>query len=179
MSAIVSYIEHMTPKNAFSKKYFTVLIAWLAITATSNVASSSQNYRWKLGAFDFNSSVINIFKGNKLLRAYTIDCDASEATINSLDQEDAESNTIDIITLSEKSTALLIVNCRVGAHSRQLSVYNLATNHSEPVWLKTGSYFAEWKIKNNNLWLIYDRPCSSNSCVSPFKTEEEQWNPIK
>jgi hypothetical protein len=127
---------------------------------------------WSLISSEFDSSKIEVNRNGITIAEYEIDCDVSESIDPDLEQLDGEMNKVGLVVTPSQPKGLLITSCRVGAHSKRLSVYDLESKAKEPVWEKTGSYFAEWSINANyELVLSYDRPCNKTNCVAPFARE--------
>ena len=52
--------------------------------------------------------------------------------------------------------------------------------NNEPVWQKTGSYYAEWSLNQNyELVLSYDAPCIDKNCTARFYRHDVLWNEVK
>lgn len=127
---------------------------------------------WRLLSSGFRSSKVEVLRDGDLISEYELDCDVSEALNPAPEGLDGELNKIDLVVPPSHPQGLLITSCRVGAHSKQLSVYNLAEPDQNPIWQRTGSYFADWSLNANyELLLSYDLPCDGASCTSPFITE--------
>lgn len=132
---------------------------------------------WSLLSSDFEASKIAILRDNKRIAEYEINCNVQEALSPSPDQLDGERNKVGVVATPSKPQGLLITSCRFGAHSKKLSVYDLADDRQSPVWEKTGSYFAEFSVNEySELVLSYDRPCNKQNCSAPFVTEDVLWD---
>lgn len=127
---------------------------------------------WNLISSEFGSSKIEVNRSGQLIAEYELNCDVSESIDPDPEQLDGEMNKVGLVVTPSQPKGLLVTSCRVGAHSKRLSVYDLESKDSEPVWEKTGSYFAAWSINEAyELVLSYDRPCIKTSCVVPFVSE--------
>lgn len=131
---------------------------------------------WTLLASDVDSSDIAVMRNNQLIAEYRLNCDVSESLKADPDQFDGEMNKVGLVVTPFKPQGLVISSCRVGAHSKQLSVYDLESKRQSPVWEKTGSYFGEWSVNHNyDLVLSYDEPCESQNCEVPFVQKDFTW----
>lgn len=140
--------------------------------------SKKTKLSWGLLASDFDSSQIAVKRDDKVIREYEVNCDMSEALQVDPDQLEGERNKIGLVTTPYYPKGLFVSSCRVGAHSKELSLYDLSSESRQPVWTKIGSYFGEWSINQNfNLVLSYDEPCSSNDCEYDFVTKDVIWMP--
>lgn len=131
---------------------------------------------WTLLSSDFESSKIEINRDQKPIAEYDLNCDVSESLAPNPEQLPAELNTVGLVVTPSNPQGFVISSCRFGAHSKQLSVYDLKSKHQDPVWEKTGSYFAEWSINENyELVLSYDKPCNLENCEAPFVRVDVVW----
>jgi len=115
-------------------------------------------WTWKLSSSDFMESNIAIFNGKKALANYVVGCDLSDAVSKNIPEEE-ESARIEKYISTDIPNGVLLVTCIVGAHSKEVSIFDPRVNSREAVFSKTGSYYAGWEVSNNQLMIFYDRPC--------------------
>ncbi|WP_290702123.1 hypothetical protein [Amphritea sp.] len=131
---------------------------------------------WNLLSSDIDSSNIQVVRANQVVATYVLNCDLSEALTPDPEQLDGEMNKIGLVVTPSKPKGFVITSCRVGAHSKQLAVYDLESDRQDPVWEKTGSYFGEWSVNQNyDLVLSYDEPCDEKKCDAPFVQRDLIW----
>lgn len=131
---------------------------------------------WNLLSSDFESSKIEIHRDQQVIAEYDLNCDVSESLAPNSEQLSGEMNTVGLAVTPSNPQGFVISSCRFGAHSKQLSIYDLKSKRQDPVWEKTGSYFAEWSINENyELVLSYDKPCNVESCEAPFVRVDVVW----
>lgn len=153
----------------------SLLIACNKETPEKISAPQIQALVWQLDSSDFGESRISIHQNENVLANYHIDCDLSD-TFEEID--DPEQPTVDIVMPSSHPHGLLVVVCNVGAHSRQISVFDPFTNTNEDVFTKTGSYIAGWDIVNGSLKISYDRECTEDEnkvCDERFEQVSMEW----
>lgn len=125
---------------------------------------------WTLLSSNIESSKIAINRDHQVIAEYDLNCDVSESLVTDSDELRGEMNTVGVVVTPSNPKGFVISSCRFGAHSKQLSVYDLQSKRQDPVWQKTGSYFAEWSINENyELVLSYDKPCYTENCNAPFE----------
>lgn len=131
---------------------------------------------WNLLSSDIDSSNIEVVRANQVVAKYELNCDLSEALNPDPEQLDGEMNKIGLVVTPSKPKGFVITSCRVGAHSKQLAVYDLESDRQDPVWEKTGSYFGEWSVNHNyDLVLSYDEPCDEKNCDASFVQRDLIW----
>lgn len=134
---------------------------------------------WHLISSDIDSSKVAVHRDNQRIAKFELNCDVKEALNFSPDDVDGEVNRVGLIVTPSNPQGFVISSCRFGAHSKKLSVYDLKSAGQEPVWEKTGSYFAEWSLNDNyELVLSYDRPCDNPDCSVPFIREDVVWDSL-
>jgi hypothetical protein len=134
---------------------------------------------WTLLSSDWYSSKISITQNNRVIAAYELNCNVSEMLNPDPGQLDGEKNKVGLVVTPAKPQGLLITSCRSGAHSKQLSVYDLESKSPHPVWDKTGSYFGEWSVNQNlDLVLSYDEPCNKLNCSASFVQKDVIWKSV-
>jgi len=118
-----------------------------------------------------------VHRGDAIVAEYELRCDLSESLALEPDELAGEMNKVGLVVTPSNPNGLLLTSCRVGAHSKALAIYDLDDNGREPVWVKTGSYFAEWSVnESNELLLSYDKPCNGRRCAAPFSRESVLWS---
>lgn len=137
---------------------------------------------WRLGQTDLYESQISLYQADDNIATYTVSCDLSEAVGSELsdertEAENSESPSIDIVQTNTWSQGVLIVRCIVGAHSQMVAVYDPFSSEQDAVYSKTGSYYAEWELRDDDLWVRYDQRClegDETPCENAFIELEEQ-----
>jgi hypothetical protein len=131
---------------------------------------------WNLLSSDMRSSKIAIYRDKQPIAEYMLNCDVSESLVPNSTQLHGEMNTVGLVITPSSPHGFVITSCRFGAHSKQLAIYDLKSKRQDPVWKKTGSYFAEWSINENyELVLSYDKPCNEDKCDAPFVRVDIVW----
>jgi len=131
---------------------------------------------WNLLSSDMESSKIAVIRDKQIIGEYKLNCDVSESLSPEQQQLDEEVNRVGLVVTPSKPQGFLITSCRFGAHSKQLSVYDLESKSPYAVWEKTGSYFGEWSVNQNyDLVLSYDEPCNKLNCSAPFVRKDVIW----
>ena len=119
-------------------------------------------WSWHIVSGGIGESRVSIFRRDRLIGIYDITCDLTMAVEGS--RENAEA-TINLVDLDSNPAGLLLITCNVGAHSRQIAVIDLASKSTRPALVRTGSYFADWEVQDDELWISYDRPCDTGPTV--------------
>lgn len=131
---------------------------------------------WKLLSSTVNSSKIEVVRANRVVAQYELNCDLREFLNPDPEQLEGEMNKLGLVVTPSKPQGLVVTSCRVGAHSKQLAVYDLESDRKDPVWEKTGSYVGEWSLnQNGDLVLSYDEPCEEPNCEAPFIQRDLIW----
>lgn len=134
---------------------------------------------WKLLSSTVDSSKIEVVRANQVVAQYELNCDLREVLNPDPEKLEGEVNKLGLVVTPSKPQGLVVTSCRVGAHSKQLAVYDLESDRKEPVWEKTGSYFGEWSINHNyDLVLSYDEPCDKRGCTAPFIQRDVIWGDL-
>jgi len=168
----------MTYFIANIKQYNKYLLACLILLVTGFV-SAEQNkikWSWKIERAEFYDSVISITSDNHELKHYQFACDLSDALPEPINDE--TSATINIVHTEAKPNGLLVITCNVGAHSERIVVIDPLNDEPDALFVKTGSYFVDWRVGDGELLIRYDEPCKpaeSKSCDVPFSTVEMPW----
>jgi len=131
---------------------------------------------WYLLSSDIRSSKIEIHRDRQPIAEYELNCDVSESLVPNSEQLEGEMNTVGLVVTPSNPKGFVISSCRFGAHSKQLAIYDLNSKRQDPVWEKTGSYYAEWSLNENyELVLSYDKPCNAENCDDPFVRVDVVW----
>ena len=134
---------------------------------------------WALLSSELYSSKISVIRDSQVIAEYELNCDVSEMLNPETEQLDGEMNKVGLVVTPSKPQGFVITSCRSGAHSKQLSVYDLESKSPHPVWEKTGSYFGEWSVnKSYDLVLSYDEPCNQLSCSAAFVQKDVIWKGV-
>ncbi|MFT5225821.1 MAG: hypothetical protein ACI9YO_003298 [Gammaproteobacteria bacterium] len=134
---------------------------------------------WKLLSTDWYSSKIAVIRDNQRIAEYDLYCDMTEALTPVPEQLDGEKNKVGLVVTHSNPQGLVVISCRSGVHSKQLSVYDLESKSQQPVWEETGSYYGEWSINQHyDLVLSYDEPCRKLNCLSRFVQKDVIWGSI-
>ena len=150
----------------------------MTLAACADPAPAS--LEWTVQSASYRESQVAVFRGTTLLATYSVNCDASEAAKPAELGLEEESTQIGFANPISHPEGLLIVACRVGAHSKELSVYDPNSDHTAPLWHRTGSYYAGWQMtENSHLVLFYDRPCEHPVCNTRFERVEIMWHHTK
>lgn len=150
-----------------------LLFALVFLTGVKADESSDNTWQWKLLKAELYDSEIAIVKKQVKIAHYQLDCDLSE-----YQNEDEFTPSINKIVNSKQPHGLLIVTCNVGAHAVRLNIFDPHKNTKEPIFSQTGSYLAYWEIESEQLWIIYDTPCTSSKakqCEAPFEQVRIPW----
>jgi len=162
------------------KRLNQVLSICLALIVAPVSAQQHLNWTWQLDRSAFNDSLISILIDEKSTSSYEFSCDLSGALLETSDEE--SSATINTVVTELNPEGLLVVTCRVGAHSEQIVIIDPFQNKQDVEFIKVGSYFVDWSLNDGQLWLKYDEPCQeieSKVCDIPFSTVDMIWPSIK
>jgi len=80
-------------------------------------------------------------------------------------QGDDDNANLNLVKPESSPEGLLVISCNVGAHSRQITIIDLAQQSKKSVFSATGSYTASWEIQDGELWIGYDEPCDTGPTV--------------
>ncbi len=144
----------------------------------SPVAQKSvAQWRWELDYYDFDDSQVSVYRNERRIAQYQFDCNLEPPDPES-EADDGESARVDVVYPNSHPAGVLIVICPVGAHSVQLEVFDPLTDPERALFHKTGSFYADWTLAGDRLWLMYDQPCTrpdEEPCEIPFETVELSW----
>lgn len=143
---------------------------------------SENTLSWRLDQGGLYESKVSVYQSDEKLASYTVGCDLSDATsfeyFNEHTEEgDAEQATVDIVQIKAHKKGVLIVRCVIGAHSQMVEVYDPFSTEEEAFYSRSGSYYAEWELRDHELWVKYDQRCSEEDetqCDDAFLQLEEQ-----
>ena len=141
-----------------------------------------------------DESRLSIYQRDKLLGIYDLSCDLTDTSEGShsdngasLDLVRPESNPAGLLLVScvlgsggkrLRPALVLLVSWNVGAHSRQITIIDLARQSKKPVFSATGSFTASWEIQDGELWIGYDEPCDTGptvECPDGYETRFVQY----
>ncbi len=155
------------------RKLLLPLVAWCSFAGADHKPEAELS--WHVISSGLDESRLSIYQREQLLGIYEVTCD-----LTSVDEEtgDEDAASIDLVKLESNPGGLLLINCNVGAHSRQIEIIDLAQRSKEPVFSATGSYTASWEIQDGELWISYDEPCDTGpsvDCPDGFETSFVQY----
>ncbi len=173
---------------------------WIVLTITllmlthhgfllGNENKKTLPWDWMLHSSGFMESVVKITTetkddtSKKIEGRVVLNCDLStynQVASEAKTAEHAEVASIHRINTRDFPGGLLITTCYVGAHSEMLSIINPAERINEEVFSVVGSYYVEWALKRDTLWITYDRPCvpdNNTTCETPFSPITISWPP--
>ena len=128
-------------------------------------------WSWHIVSGGSDESRISIYRRDTLIGIYDFTCDMTDATQGT---QNENGPTINLVEPDASPAGLLITTCNVGAHSRQISVIDLTRKSKQPVFSRTGSYFADWELQDGELWISYDQPCETGptvDCPDGYETQ--------
>ena len=154
--------------------FFVILFFSACDTAGTkeDIQNQTSPWSWQLDRAGFDESQISIHQQDQAIASYTIECDLSDANT---EVDDEEMPSVDKVITSEHPNGLLAVVCNIGAHSKEVLLFDPLSNSEQAVYTKTGSYYADWKLKEDALWIIHDQPCTQadeSNCDAPFEQVE-------
>lgn len=134
-------------------------------------------WHWQLDYHNFNDSQLSVYRDQRRIAQYQLDCNLEPSDPES-ESEDGEGARVDVVYPAGHRAGLLVVACPVGAHSVQLALFDPLINRDSALFYKVGSFFADWELRGDQLWVLYDQPCTrpdETSCEIPFETIELPW----
>jgi len=158
--------------------YLAAFLMFIAITV--NAEHAQLTWTWQLDRAMLNDSVVSISIDGQAISHYEFSCDLSDALLET--EEDESSATIDSVVTDSNPEGLLVVTCMFGAHSEQISIIDPFQNKRHAEFSKVGSYFVDWHLNDDQLWIKYDESCEKKDndvCDVPFLTVEMPWPVIK
>ncbi len=145
--------------NIAVKKFSRLSIFFFVIGITT---ANADSWVWKLESASFLESKISIYSANNKLTTYTIECNLEDALLKEpLEESDSPARIEKMIT-PKIPHGVLLTTCIVGAHSKNVSVFDPTKNLTDAVFSIVGSYYADWQLVDNELIIYYDRPCETN-----------------
>ena len=140
-----------------------VLPMFLLCCATADADHKPDSeWSWHVHAAGADESRLTVFQRDGRFGIYNLECDLGDVTEGEVDDDDAS---IQLLSLPSGPKELLVIRCNVGAHSQQITIFDLARQSRKPVFSATGSYSANWEIQDGELWIVYDEPCDTGPSV--------------
>ena len=131
---------------------------------------------WNLISSEFQSSKIAVKRDEQLIAEYELNCDVSESLRADSEQLDGETNKLGLVVTPSNPKGLLVTSYRAGAHSKRLTVYDLALKNIAPVWERIGSYYAQWSVNESyELVLSFDKPGNAQKGAAHYVREDVIW----
>ena len=163
--------------NSIKIKYFLFIATIVALIITvAMITTEKVNWTWTLEQAAMYNSVLSITNENNVVSKFELACNLTDA-INKT-KEDETSATISVVLTKTHPKGLLVISCNVGAHSEQIIIINPNQNSDKIVFKKTGSYYVDWKITDQQLVITYDKPCTpypSKVCENRFTAVKLIW----
>ncbi len=142
------------------------------------MGAGADGWSWAIESAGFGGSRIAVKSGNIVRARYEVECDLSARDVGDVDEPEDVAPSVDRVRPDSHPAGLLAVVCPVGAHSARLSFFDPLVDSTQPVFTRTGSFFAHWELRKGGLWAIYDQPCEAKhpgACEIPFETVELPW----
>lgn len=127
-------------------------------------------WSWHVLSSGLEESRLSVYRRDQLLGIFNLSCDLTDAREGPGIKNGAGLN---LVRLDSHPEGLLLITCNVGAHAQQIAIIDLAVKTNQPVFSETGSFFADWDVREGELWIRYDRPCEggvSIECPDGFET---------
>ena len=119
-------------------------------------------WSWHVVSAGADESRLAVYRQDQLLGIYNLSCDLTDISEGQGDDDNANLN---MVKPESSPEGLLVISCNVGAHSRQITIIDLAHQSKKSVFSVTGSYTASWEIQDGELWIGYDEPCDTGPTV--------------
>lgn len=127
-------------------------------------------WSWHVLSTGADESRLSVFRREQLIGIYNIACDLTDAAEAAAIDGNAS---VDLLKPDTHPKGLLVIQCNVGAHSQQITIFDPGLKTRQPVFSVTGSYVARWELQDGELWIGYDEPCDlgpSVDCPDGFAT---------
>ena len=147
----------------------TLLLAACVVNANADHKADAP-WSWHVVSAGLDESRISIHRRDQLLGIYNLSCDLTDLSEGPRIENGASLN---LVQTDSHPEGLLLITCNLGAHSQQVAIIDLNSKANQPVFTQTGSYFADWKLQDGELWIRYDRPCDgglSAECPDGYET---------
>lgn len=141
------------------------------------VGSELRPWRWQLDFYDFDGSRLSVYRDDRRIAQYRFDCNLEPPSAES-GGEEGEGARIEVVYPQSHPAGLLVVICPVGAHSVQLELFDPLTDGQRALFHEVGSFYADWEMRGDRLWVRYDRPCTRPDdipCEIGYETIERPW----
>jgi len=119
-------------------------------------------WSWHVQSAGADESRLAVHQRDQRFGIYDLDCDLGDVTEGESGDDNAR---LQLLSLPSGPQELLIISCNVGAHSQQITIFDLARKSKQPVFSATGSYSASWEVQDGELWIGYDEPCDTGPSV--------------
>lgn len=123
-------------------------------------------WQWSITKSSMLESTITITNSGKVQASYLVGCNLSDANKHDNKQDNELTDPPSLVEKFSNAKipkGILLVSCHVGAHSRLIEVYDPFKESNNPVFSRVGSYYAGWRIEQEQLFLYFDQPCASDS----------------
>lgn len=138
---------------------------------------SVSRWQWQLDYYSFDGSQVSVYRDDRRIARYQFDCNLEPPSPES-ESEDGEGAHVDVVYPKSHPAGVMVVICPVGAHSVQLELFDPLTDQESALFYKVGSFYADWELRGDKLWVMYDQPCTlpdEMPCEIPFETIELPW----
>jgi len=155
------------------KRACKLILLWFAFCGSAladHDSAAPSPWSWHIVSGGLDESRVAIYRQTELVGIYDFSCDLTGAGSGEMGETDAS---LDLVQPASHPQGLLVITCNVGAHSQHIAIVDPAEKRHQPVFARTGSYFARWELEDGELWLSYDRPCAtlvSVECPDGFET---------
>jgi hypothetical protein len=151
----------------YGKLALLIAACWVNANADHKVDAP---WSWHIVSAGLDESRISVHRHDQLLGIFNLSCDLTDLNEGPRIVNNASLN---LVQIDSHPDGLLLITCNLGAHSQQVAIIDLAGKSNQPVFSKTGSYYADWEIQDGELWLRYDQPCGAGisvECPDGFET---------
>jgi len=145
--------------------------------STSVVPESVPRWRWQLDYYDIAGSQLSVYRDERRIAQYRVDCNREPPSPES-EAEEGQRARVDVVYPKSHPAGLMVVICPVGAHSVQLELFDPLTSRKSALFHEVGSFYADWELRGDRLWVKYDQPCTGPDdipCEIAYETIELPW----
>jgi len=149
------------------------LLAWCTLADADHKLDA--DWSWHVMSAGADESRLSVYRRDRLLGIFDLSCDLTDASEESHSDNGAS---LDLVRPESNPEGLLLISCNVGAHSRQITIIDLAGQSKKKLFSVTGSYRASWELQDGELWIGYDEPCDTGptvDCPDGFETRFVQY----
>lgn len=130
----------------------------------------SESYRWSFLEESFSSGVLRVSRSDTAVGAYEIDC-----SLEADEDAEGEGPHVRALDVPAHPNPVIVAECGIGAHSRQVLIFDPLQDSKEPVLRLTGAFVASAHENGERLRLEHDIACGE--CESGFELLAESWPP--